>query len=105
MNVGIFCYRRHCGWHSRRGCHSGSVWSGICDMPDHCMPQLVWENSLAAFIMKGGVQVAIRGTAVTGAVMLHGPVSSGTTVPVTGERVAGSITGRSCGCSLPVRAL
>jgi len=51
-------------------------------------------GSLATFIMKGGVQVTVRGTATIDAVLFCWSVSFQKTLPVTMEQVAGSLTGK-----------
>ena len=49
--------------------------------------------ALATFVLKGGVQVTIRGTAVIDAFLFHWSIPFEKTVPVTVEQVAGSIAG------------
>ena len=49
--------------------------------------------ALATFVMKGGVNVTIRGTAIIDAVLFHWLVPFEKTSPVTMEQVAGSLTG------------
>jgi LEA14-like dessication related protein len=48
--------------------------------------------ALATFVVKGGVQVTIRGTAVIDALLFHWSIPFEKTVPVTLERVAGSLS-------------
>ena len=50
-------------------------------------------GALATFVMKGGVNVTIRGTAVIDAILLHWAVPFEKTMPVTMEQVAGTLAG------------
>jgi LEA14-like dessication related protein len=50
-------------------------------------------SALATFVMKGGVQVRVRGTAIIDAFLFCWSVPFEKTVPVTLERVAGSLAG------------
>jgi LEA14-like dessication related protein len=49
--------------------------------------------ALATFVMKGGVQVTVRGTAVIDALLFSWKVPFEKTMPVTMEQVAGNLTG------------
>lgn len=51
--------------------------------------------ALATFIVKGGVNVTIRGTAVIDALLFSWSIPFEKTVPVTMEQVAGSVSGES----------
>ena len=51
--------------------------------------------ALATFIMKGGVNVTIRGTAVIDAFLFSWSVPFEKTMPVTMEQVAGSLAGEN----------
>ena len=48
-------------------------------------------GALATFVMKGGVNVTIRGTAVIDAILLHWSVPFEKTMPVTMEQVAEAV--------------
>jgi LEA14-like dessication related protein len=50
-------------------------------------------GALAAFVMKGGIEVAIAGTAVVRFLMITKSVPFSRTVPVTMAQVAGIVTG------------
>lgn len=51
-------------------------------------------SALATFVMRGGVQVIVRGTATIDAVLFCWSVPFEKTLPVTMEQVAGSLAGK-----------